>query len=173
MTIVFINTGTSVDLRQFANLQVIILTMIIFVGIAARGVGVFISLYPKTYTNKERLFASAAFLPKGTATAGAIVYIQIMIKTLAPGDPVIDIVTQLVFPTIIMTATMAILITIPLSIPVINKLGPILLVPPEGGVPKGNLKTSSDPSKDGKKVVAKKTSTKAKKVVAKKPIARK
>jgi hypothetical protein len=126
-------------------------------------VGVFISLYPKTYTNNERIFASAAFLPKGTATAGAIVYIQMMLLNL---DPIIvDIVNTQVFPTIIVMATMAILITIPLSVPIINKLGPILLIAPEGGVPKEVSKTST---KDGKKVVAKKVSTKTKSTTAKK-----
>ena len=122
MTIIFINTGANVDFRVFGNLYIFIPIVVIILGILARWVGVIICTYSKRYTWHERAFACIAFIPKGTSTAGAITYMQILSVSygvIIPGD---------VYMALLTSAIVAIILTIPIAMPMIDYFGPKLLV---------------------------------------------
>ncbi len=125
MPIVFINVGTSFNFQMFGTTDVFIAMVIIVMGLMARGVGVVISTYSKSFTWKERLFGGLAFIPKGTSTAGVVVLMGIM----AGGT---ENLPEEFLHWILLIAGVALVLTIPFSPAIIEFSAVRLLEPPEG-----------------------------------------
>ncbi len=125
MPIVFINVGTNFSFQMFINTDVFIAVWIILAGLTARGIGVVIATYSKSFTWKERLFGGLAFIPKGTSTAGVVVLMGVM----AGG---VDNLPDPFLHWVLLIAGVALVLTIPLSPAIIEFSATRLLEPPEG-----------------------------------------
>lgn len=120
--LLFVYIGTEVQLNQLDASLISTGLLILFVGLLARSLGVWISLLKSDLNNKERLFCVIAYWPKATVQAaiGAVPLTMILAGK-------INSVTVETGQMILAMAVLSIVVTAPLGAIGIKAFGPKLL----------------------------------------------
>jgi len=120
--LLFVYIGTEVQLNQLSTSLVGTGLLILFVGLLARSIGVWVSLMKSDLNTKERLFCVMAYWPKATVQAAIGAVPLSMIGAGQLGDVSLETGQM-----ILAMAVLSIVITAPLGAICIKAFGPKLL----------------------------------------------